>query len=152
MIRLTGTKIAVDPILDSDMTRGGLYIPDIAKERADQGIVKYIGPDCKDVEIGDYVLFSGYSGSTVRLEDEGLLIIMYEEFVTCKIEPPDTEVPGVFFRDREGLYFPATYEMAIELIRLAFQDKNMPDARGNRPIGAVERIDTKPKVEEYRRG
>lgn len=152
MIRLTTTKIAVDPILDSDITAGGIIIPDIAKDRADQGIVKYIGPECKHVEIGDYVLFSGYTGTTVRLEGEGLLIILHEEFVTCKIEPPDTEIPGVYFRDRMGIYFPATYEMAIGLISKAFGELNMPDARGNRRIGYIDREATRPKKEEYRRG
>lgn len=152
MIRLTGAKIAVDPIQDPDMTAGGIIIPDIAKDRADQGIVKYIGPDCTMIEIGDYVLFSGYTGTTVRLEGEGLLIILHEDFVTCKIEPPDTEVPGLYFKDREGIYWQATYEMAMTFIQKAFSDKNALDARGRRPIGAVDRKTNKPTQEEYKRG
>lgn len=120
MIKLIGRNIAVDPRLDSNVSPGGIFIPEMAQERADQGIVKYVGPDVIDIKIGDYVLFSGYTGTNVKLEDEGLLIIMHEDFVTCLIYPPDTEVPGLYFRDKEGNYFPATYEMATTIMMHAF--------------------------------
>lgn len=120
MINITGNKIAVVPIYDPDMI-GHIIIPDIAKTRSDQGLVKYVGKGVKDIEVGDYVIFSGYTGTLLSLEDEGRLIIMDADFIVAKVDPPDmltnTSVPGLFFRARDGEYFEATYEMAMELIR-----------------------------------
>jgi co-chaperonin GroES (HSP10) len=118
MIRLTGNKVAIRPRFDSDRTPSGLLIiPEEAKTRADQGWVKYKGPDVKELEIGDYVIFSGYAGSLVNMEGEGKLIIMPEEFVvftvTSKVE---TRMAGIFFQDLDGDYFPATYETLFEMI------------------------------------
>lgn len=121
MIKVIGRNIAVEPRFDANVSPGGIIIPEMAQERCDQGIVKYIGPDVIDIKVGDYVLFSGYTGTNVRLEDEGILIILNEEFVTCLIYPPDTDIPGLFFRSKEGEYFTATYEMAMRVIMDAFQ-------------------------------
>lgn len=97
-------KIAAVPIFDSDRTESGrLFIPDQAKERCDQGIVKYCGPDVKWLKVGDYITFGGYTGTLMKLEDEGLLIIMPEDFVVAVIEGDDVsqnEVEGLYFRSR----------------------------------------------------
>lgn len=124
MIELTTTHIACRPIFDPDK-HGSLYVPEIAKSRSKQGIVKYIGPDCKSkLKPGDHVLFGGYTGTLVNLEDEGLLIIMPERYITAIIHPPVTEVSGLYFQDAEGIFFPATYEMAIEIIARAIQNSD----------------------------
>lgn len=118
MIRLTAGKIAVDPMFDPDEAfEGGIIvIPDHLKGKVDQGIVRYIGPDVvHDIRIGDHVLFSAYSGTTIRVEGEGLLIILHSDFITCVLESPDTEVPGLYFYDGEQ-YWPATREMATKFI------------------------------------
>lgn len=117
MIELVEDKVAIDPIWDSDYSPSGLLIiPEEAKDRCDQGIIKYIGPDVKNHQVGDYVTFSGYSGTLVRLEGEGTLIIMREEWLELIVHPPETDIPGLFFQDKEGNYWPATHEMATTLI------------------------------------
>lgn len=155
MISLTEDKVAISPLRDPEKTPGGIIIPDVARERCDQGIIKYIGPKVKDIKPGDYVLFGGYDGTLIQLEDEGTLIIMRAPFIKCIIEVGvDPSVSGLYFRakpefdlrDRireiisnyetnsESLntdvvtefimgtinehdsYFPATYEMAVDLI------------------------------------
>lgn len=121
MIELINRQVALRPIRNP-MKRGSLYIPDMAVERVVQGIVKYIGPKVKDVKPGDYCLFPGYSGTLIDLQDEGSLIIMPEQFLSAIVHPPNTEISGLFFQDREGLYFQATYEMAIELIAQGIED------------------------------
>jgi hypothetical protein len=149
MISLPGDKIACTPIFDPDK-HGSLWIPEQAKERCDQGIVKYVGPECNYVRPGDYVLFSGYTGTLVQLEDEGLLIIFPEEFATCKIEPPATDIPGLYFKDKDGTYFVATYEMATELITQAFQNEEW--RKGLSPIDRKirgARIHEVPKPVDY---
>jgi co-chaperonin GroES (HSP10) len=123
VIRLTEDKIACEPIFDSDISKSGLiHIPEVAQERCDQGIIKYVGPDVEDLQVGDYVLFSGYSGTLVELEDEGLLIILPEEFVTCILHPPGTDVAGLYFRDKEGNHFTATYEMCTRFMADAIRN------------------------------
>ena len=147
MIKLIGRNIAVEPIYDSNKSSGGLFIPEMAQERCDQGIVKYIGPDVIDIKIGDFVLFSGYTGTTVKLEDEGTLILMNEEFVTCIIHPPDTEIPGLYFRAKDGEYFQATYEMATRIMMDAF---STPEYMSKFKIH--NRKDNRPSRKDYDKG
>lgn len=123
MISLPGNKVGVDGIPDPDSSLGGIIIPDMAKKRTKQGIVKYVGPDVKYVKIGDHVVFSGYTGTTVLLEGEGVIIIMPEDFITCLLEAPDTDVPGLYFKGSDGQYFTATYEMAMAVITDHFTNK-----------------------------
>lgn len=106
----------IQAVFDPDRTPGGLWIPDVAKERCDQGIVKYIGPAVKDLKIGDYVLFGGYDGTTIRLEDEGVLILMRESAVKCVIEMEPTMVEGLYYKTKDGEFFEATTESALRLI------------------------------------
>lgn len=143
MIRVPKNKIAVDPIPDPNKI-GHIWIPDVAMQREDQGIVKYIGEDVREIMVGDYVLFSGYTGTLVLIEGEGPLIIMPEEFVVARLEPPDTEIPGLYFQGSDGLFFTATYEMAITIISKAFQEAGMSERMKIRDLWG-----TRPKVEDY---
>jgi co-chaperonin GroES (HSP10) len=102
MIRLPRGRVAVTSIPDPDISKGGIIIPNEARERDDQGFIKYLGEDCEDFEVGEYVLFSGYTGTLVHLEDEGSLIIMHKDFIIAKIEDPGTQVPGLYYRDKKG--------------------------------------------------
>lgn len=86
-------KIAVIPISDPDMV-GSLHIPFQAKQRVDQGIVKYRGPKCKHLRVGMHVLFSGYTGTKIAVEDEGELYIMREPDVVALID--DEEATTAF--------------------------------------------------------
>lgn len=123
MIELVGSQVALRPIFDPDQI-GHIIIPDAAKNKSNQGIVKYVGPKVRDLKPGDHCLYSGYSGGFVSLEDEGLLCIMAERYVVAIMHPPHTEVPGLYFQDSEGTYFQATYEMAIEIIGQAVQNSD----------------------------
>ena len=133
MIRLVGDKVAVAPIFDptfagpeyADPRLGApveLWIPDEARDRCDQGIVKYVGPQVKDLRLGDYVIFSGWVGALVTVDNE-TVIILPEKFCQGTLENhPDVDVPGLYFRGVDGEYFTATYEMAIEMVSRAFRD------------------------------
>lgn len=138
MLILQPDKVAVVPLFDPD-TYGHIIIPDAAKERCDQGIVKYIGAKVETVKIGDHVIFSGYTGSTVEVEGEGsLLIFLPEDACEAVLEEPNTDVPGLYFKDIEGTYFTATYEQALVLIAKALNESPLQDRirfniRGQRP-------------------
>lgn len=121
MIKLTLNKVAVTPINDPDVSKGGIIIPDIAKERCDQGIVKYCGPDCVDTKVGQYVLFSGYTGTLVHVEGEGRIIIMPEDFIVAElVEPANVDVPGLYFR--QPLERDVQYRELFETLKLIMPD------------------------------
>ena len=86
MLTMLDDKVAIKPLEDPDITEGGIIIPDVAKQREDQGIVIYKGPNVKHVKIGMHVLFNGYAGTHVAVDGEGLYTIMHEEAVSCVIE------------------------------------------------------------------
>lgn len=122
MIKLTGHNVGIKPQFYDNKTESGLlYIPEDSIRRANQGTVIYVGDEVKSVSVGDYVLFSGYSGTTVRT-DEGVTIIMHEDFLTCKITDDVGEVPGLYLlQNRSSLweadiYFPAPILTVIELL------------------------------------
>ena len=75
---------------ETEKTKGGLYIPDSAKEKPQQGKVMAVGKgkvsdDGKvtplDVKTGDKVLFGKYSGSEIKVDGEELLIMREEDIL-----------------------------------------------------------------------
>jgi chaperonin GroES len=77
-------RIVVRRTEEAEQTRGGLYIPDTAKEKPQQGEVIAAGAGRilengqrapMEIKAGDVVLFGKYSGTEVRLDGEDLLII-----------------------------------------------------------------------------
>ena len=88
-------KIAVIPVNDPDMI-GSLYIPEKAKQRCDQGIIKYRGPKCEYLRVGMHVLFENYTGKKVSIEDEGVLFIMREPDVVALMDDEEAQVTFPF--------------------------------------------------------
>ena len=74
--KVLGNKIGIEPIFDPATSSGGIIIPDVAKGRCSQGIVKFIGKDVKDIRVGDYVFFSGYDGDVFEYDGELILILL----------------------------------------------------------------------------
>ena len=86
MLRLIRDQVGIEPIFEDDFSNSKLIItPDIAKRRCTQGIVKQLGPEVKDIKIGDYCIFSPYSGTIVAIGDE-LILILEEEGVDARYE------------------------------------------------------------------
>lgn len=83
--RLKRDDVGLEPIFDSPKSEGGLWIPDQAKGRCTQGIVKYKGPEVRDLNIGDYCIFSGYNGDIIAYGSE-LILVMPESMVAGVIE------------------------------------------------------------------
>jgi chaperonin GroES len=87
-IRPLQDRILVKRLEEQEVKKGGIIIPDTAKEKPQEGEVVAVGPgkvgdDGKrqpmDVKKGDKILFGKYSGSEVKIEDEEYLIIREEE-------------------------------------------------------------------------
>ena len=79
-------RILVKRLEESEKTKGGIIIPDTAKEKPSEGEVIAVGPgalnsDGKrnpiDVKAGDKILFSKYSGDEVKIEGDDLIIIAH---------------------------------------------------------------------------
>jgi len=86
-------RIVVRPIKREEMTKGGIILPDTAKEKPQEGEVIAVGPgklteDGKriemDVKKGDKVMYAKYSGTEIKLDDEELLI-MRESDVLARV-------------------------------------------------------------------
>jgi chaperonin GroES len=89
-IRPLSDRILVKRIKEEDKTRGGIIIPDTAKEKPQEGKVVAVGKGkmteggklvAPDVKVGDRILFGKYSGSEVRLEDEEHLILREDDIL-----------------------------------------------------------------------
>jgi co-chaperonin GroES (HSP10) len=118
-------NVLVAALDDPDSWYGSSTIirPESTKDRSDQGIVKAVGPGVKEVQVGDYVTFSPYSGMVVNDADEGnKLIMLSEDGVIAIITPPTTMVEEVFLQDPENTYgyITATAEALILLLRESY--------------------------------
>lgn len=121
MISLLSDRVAVRYFPDPDKI-GSIIVPDMAKERADQGIVKYIGSKVKEVKVGDYVIFSGYTGTAVHISEEDSLIILPEDQIKAIVHPPATQISGLYHLDPNGEVIEATYESAFNIIWQQFNE------------------------------
>lgn len=77
-------RIVVKALEETEQMRGGLYIPDTAKEKPQQGEVVAVGPGkitddgkriAPEVKVGDRVLYGKYSGTEVTVSEEQYLIL-----------------------------------------------------------------------------
>ena len=76
-------RVVILPDDEAETLRGGLYIPDTAKEKPTQGAVLAVGPGRiergqrvkMDVQAGDKVIYSKYSGTPYQVGDDELIII-----------------------------------------------------------------------------
>ena len=76
-------RVAIRPLEETETMRGGLYIPDTAKEKPQQGEIVAVGPGRYEkgervpleLKVGDRVLYGKYSGTEVKIDDEDVLII-----------------------------------------------------------------------------
>jgi chaperonin GroES len=83
-VRPLSDKVVVKRAASEAVTKGGIFIPDSATEKADQGTVVAVGPGRRldngtvppvNVDVGDQVLFAKTSGQTVKVNGEELLIL-----------------------------------------------------------------------------
>src|SRR6202521_966537 len=83
-------RVIVKRLEEERKTASGIVIPDTAAEKPDQGEVLAVGPGKKnedgkvspvDVKVGDKVLFGKYSGTTVRVERDEILVMREEDIM-----------------------------------------------------------------------
>ena len=83
-------RVLVKRIEEKESVRGGIIIPDTAKEKPQEGEVIAVGAgkmsdkgtrNPTDVQVGDRVLFGKYSGSEIKIEEQEYLILREEEIL-----------------------------------------------------------------------
>ena len=89
-IRPLQDRVIVRRVKEEEKTKGGLYIPDTAKEKPIEGEVVAVGNGKVledgtvkklDVKVGDRVLFGKYSGTEVKIEGEERLIVREDDIL-----------------------------------------------------------------------
>ena len=87
-IRPMHDRVLVERLEEQEVRRGGIIIPDTAKEKPQEGRVVAVGTGkvtddgkrlAPDVKVGDRVLFGKYSGSDVKVDDKDYLILREED-------------------------------------------------------------------------
>lgn len=90
-----GDRVIVKPIPREDVTKGGIYLPDTAKEKPQEGEVIAVGPgkvgdDGKrqpmELKKGDRVIYAKYAGAELKEEDEEYIILRESDVLARKVK------------------------------------------------------------------
>ncbi|MGI5847800.1 MAG: co-chaperone GroES [Candidatus Cryptobacteroides sp.] len=85
MIKPLADRVLIEPKEAETKTAAGLYIPDTAKEKPQQGKVIAVGPGKKDepmeVKKGDEVLYGKYAGTEITVDDQKYLIVKQSDIL-----------------------------------------------------------------------
>ena len=83
-IKPMADRVVIRPTEQEDTTKSGIFLPDTAKERPQEGEVVAVGPGRyldsgkrldMELRVGDRVIYSKYAGSEIQVEDEELLVL-----------------------------------------------------------------------------
>jgi len=86
-------RLVVKPIQKEEKTKGGIILPDTAKEKPQEGEVIAVGPGrvtddgkriAMDVKVGDRVIYSKYGGTEIKIDDEELIILRESDVLAKK--------------------------------------------------------------------
>ena len=90
-----GDRLVVKPTQSEEKTKSGIYIPDTAKEKSQEGKVIAVGPGKMtdegkripmDVEVGDIIIYAKYGGSEIKLDEEELIIMRESDILAKKLK------------------------------------------------------------------
>jgi len=93
MIKPLADRIVVKALTAEETTKGGIVLPDTAKEKPQEGEVIAVGPGrlldngtrvAPEVKVGDRVIFAKYSGTEVKIEGEEYLIMREGDVLAVK--------------------------------------------------------------------
>ena len=86
-------RLIVKPIEQEEVTKGGIFLPDTAKEKPQEGEVIAVGPGrmteegkriAMDVKVGDRVIYAKYGGTEIKIEAEELMILRESDILAKK--------------------------------------------------------------------
>jgi len=88
-------RVVVRPIEREEQTKTGIYLPDTAKEKPQEGEVIAVGPGrisedgkviAMDVKVGDIVIYAKYGGTEIKVDDEDLMILRESDILAKKVK------------------------------------------------------------------
>jgi chaperonin GroES len=83
-IKPLGDRVVIKPTPKEEVSKGGIVLPDTAKEKPQEGKIVAIGPGklsedgkriAMEVKVGDKVIYSKYAGTEIKLDEEELIIL-----------------------------------------------------------------------------
>jgi chaperonin GroES len=90
-----GDRLVVKPIQSEEKTKSGIYLPDTAKEKPQEGKVIAVGPGrmtdegkriAPDVEVGDIIIYTKYGGSEIKIDGEEFIIMRESDILAKKFK------------------------------------------------------------------
>jgi chaperonin GroES len=88
-----GDRVLVKPTEKEEKTKSGIYLPDTAKEKPQEGEVLAVGPgkmtdDGKripmDLKVGDRVIYAKYGGTEIKIDNEEMMILRESDILAKK--------------------------------------------------------------------
>jgi chaperonin GroES len=92
-----GDRVVVEHVEEKEMSAGGVFLPDTAKEKPQEGMVRAVGSGrtldngtkvAMDVKVGDRIIYSKYSGSEVKIDGKEYLIISEKDVLAIVDKVP----------------------------------------------------------------
>jgi chaperonin GroES len=86
-------RVVVKPVEKEEKTKSGIYIPDTAKERPQEGEIIAVGPGrltddgkriAMDLKVGDRVIYAKYGGTEIKIDDQELVIMRESDILAKK--------------------------------------------------------------------
>jgi chaperonin GroES len=106
-----GDRLVVRPIEREEVTKGGIVLPDTAKEKPQEGEVLAVGPGrlsedgtriAMDVKVGDIVIYARYGGTEYKVDDKEVIILREVDILAKKVkhEKAESDKPTVIHQKR----------------------------------------------------
>ncbi len=92
-IQPLGERVLVKPMEREEITKGGIVLPDTAKEKPQEGEVLAVGPGKRsekgehipmDVKVGDIVLYAKYGSTEIKIDGQDLMILRESDILAKK--------------------------------------------------------------------
>jgi len=92
-IKPLGDRVVIKPIPKEEVSKGGIILPDTAKEKPQEGEIIAVGPGrltddgqriAMEVKVGDMVIYSKYAGTEFKLDDQELVIMRESDILAKK--------------------------------------------------------------------
>ncbi len=88
-----GDRVVIKPSKREEVSKGGIVLPDTAKEKPQEGEVVAIGPGkmtddgkriAMDLKVGDIVIYAKYAGTELKIDEEELIVVRESDILAKK--------------------------------------------------------------------
>ena len=88
-----GDRVVIKPSKREEVSKGGIVLPDTAKEKPQEGEIIAVGPGkmtddgkriAMDVKVGDIVVYARYAGTEFKIDDEEMIVVRESDILAKK--------------------------------------------------------------------